>query len=166
MTHSIIKPSTQSLTKALRQQCLGVFWWFLWQTIPFGLEDLLEILLCAIQGWRLASHSAALSYRAERMTYFWLEPVWHPWSGKVPKKLGDWDPQFVDKAQTTCLRPWYHMALQNKQPGPDGRQSQCSASPLRPLSILWGVPNRRTGPFWKSHQLSKEEKRKLFVDVM
>lgn len=72
---------------------------------------------------KTAFPSAALSYRAERMTYLWLEPVWHPSSGTLPKKLGDWDPQFVDKAQTTCLRPWYHIALQKKQPGPDGRQS-------------------------------------------
>ena len=33
-------------------------------------------------------------------------------------KLGDWFPQFVDKAQTTCMRQWYHIAPQNKQQGP------------------------------------------------
>ncbi len=63
---------------------MGVSWpfWKAMTIIFFGLEDWLEI--CHVHYVRLDLRqavgllSAALFYRAERMTYCWLENIWPP----------------------------------------------------------------------------------------
>lgn len=74
------------------------------QIIFFGLENLLEI--SHVHHVRLQTSYYSLQLYPMELNW-WHAAGWGSFGAlevaRCPK-LGDWDPQFVDKAQTTCLR--------------------------------------------------------------